>query len=369
MLAVIDGLKDTYEAATLVVIGGFALGIAFGVIAEISRYCLRAAIAEWATPARPSTTNAGSHNRTAQIGIAILVALLGTQALHAGGLIDLSESIYWSVAIRPLPLIVGGLLFGIGMVLAGGCVSRLLVLAASGNARALVTILVIGISAYATLRGILALPRLELENALAFDTTPATLFAQSTPLWFSIGAIIVTALAIILTARGRGLGRAVVPGALIGGLAVFGWFLTGVVGYDDFEPRQLASLSFVAPVADSVQYLMIFTGDTLRFSIALVGGVLAGAFVSALIGGRFRFQGFTSEASVLRYLAGGVLMGFGGVTALGCTVGQGLSGLSTAAPSSMIAVTAIIAGAYGLMIIQARRSARQSYEAAPIPAE
>tara|TARA_R110001599_G_scaffold57602_2_gene158370 strand:- start:2406 stop:3506 length:1101 start_codon:yes stop_codon:yes gene_type:complete len=353
MFELLENLRETYETATLVVVAAFGLGILFGVIAEISRYCTRAAIAEWATPAQPGPA---SRNRTAQVGFAVLAALIGTQAMQYAGLIDLSGSIYWSVAIRPLPLLVGGLLFGIGMVLAGGCVSRLLVLAASGNFRAVVTILVTGIAAYATLRGILALPRIELENLFASELTPAGLFEDNGNLAAVFAAgIAAVAAAVVLTTRRHGLARAILPGVAIGLLVVLGWFITGVVGNDDFEPTQLASLTFVAPVAESVQYLMIFTGDTVRFSIAMVGGVLAGAFSSALLSGRFRFQGFVSEGSILRYLSGGVLMGFGGVTALGCTVGQGLSGLSTAAPSSVIALGAILAGGFATMKFQATR--------------
>lgn len=367
MFELLENLRETYETATLVVFAAFGLGILFGVIAEISKYCMRAAVAEWAAP---SQDDVPARYRTGLIGFAILAALIGTQAMHFGGLIDLSESIYWSVPIRPIPLIVGGLLFGIGMVLTGGCVSRLLVLAASGNARAVVSILVTGIAAYATLRGILALPRIELENLIASDVTPAALFADNTSL-ISIffGLILVLAVAVVFSSRKRGLARAALPGTAIGLLVVLGWFITGVVGLDEFEPTQLTSLSFVSPIAESVQYLMIFTGDTIRFSIALVGGVLLGAFLSAAISGRFRFQGFVNERSILRYLAGAVLMGFGGVTALGCTVGQGVTGLSTVAPSSLISLAAILVGSFVTMKIQATRRQQGDAVSSFIPAE
>lgn len=367
MFELLENLRETYETATLVVFGAFGLGILFGIIAEISKYCMRAAVAEWAAPSQDDTP---ARYRTGLIGFAVLAALIGTQAMHYTGLIDLSQSIYWSVPIRPLPLIVGGLLFGIGMVLTGGCVSRLLVLAASGNARAVVTLLVTGITAYATLRGILALPRIELENLIASEVTPASLFADNASL-ISVffGLVMALAIAVILTTRGRGFGRAALPGIAIGLLVVLGWFITGVVGLDDFEPTQLTSLSFVAPIAESVQYLMIFTGDTIRFSIALVGGVLVGAFVSAAISGRFRFQGFVNERSVLRYLSGAVLMGFGGVTALGCTVGQGVTGLSTVAPSSLISLAAILVGSFVTMKLQTARRPQGDATSKLIPAE
>ncbi len=368
MLEILESLRETHETTTLVVFSALALGILFGIIAEISRYCLRAAVADWATT--PIEEDTKSKTRTAQIAFAILTALIGTQVLQNLELIDLSQSIYWSVAIRPIPLIVGGLLFGIGMVLAGGCVSRLLVLAASGNVRAVVTLTMTGIAAYATLRGILALPRIELENMVASELAPAELFESNSNLLFVFAAIIAgLAIVALVATRKKGLSRAIIPGIAVGGLAILGWVITGIVGYDDFEPTQLTSLSFVSPIADSIQYLMIYTGDTIRFSIALVGGVLLGAFASSLAFGRFKFRGFTSEASILRYIAGGVLMGFGGVTALGCTVGQGITGLSTAAPSSILALGAIVIGSFATMKYQQIAGKKSAQTAQIVPAE
>ena len=114
---------------------------------------------------------------------------------------------------------------------------------------------------------------------------------------------------------------------------------------------------------------MIFTGDTFRFSIALVTGVLVGAFASSAVSGRFNFQGFSTEGSVLRYTLGGVLMGFGGVTALGCTIGQGLSGVSTASPASVLAITAIVGGAFATMRWQQRSKSAPQADTTPIAAK
>ena len=309
--------------------------------------------------------------RTKQYLAAVLVALAGTQALFATQNIDLAQSIYWSVGIQPLALVTGGLLFGIGMVLAGGCVSRLLVLAASGNGRAVVTLLVTGIAGYATLRGILSNPRIWLEGAWATGTSPGALYEAGAISHLAIAAIIgaalLAALAVLVNRHG---GRGLITGALVGLAVVGGWAVTGIVGADEFEPTQLASLSFVAPAGETIQYLMIFTGDTIRFSIALLGGVLLGAFASALVGGRLRYQGFLTEGSLVRYLAGGLLMGFGGVTALGCSVGQALTGVSTASLSSIIAMLAIAAGGYGAMAWQARKQAQDVQTPAALqPAE
>ena len=360
MFDIIQSFRETYGTVHTVAAAAFVIGVSFGIVAEISRYCTRAAIAEWAAPDRNSASYAP---RTISVLTAVIVAVAGTQALAYFGLLDLQASIYRSAGLRPLALIAGGALFGVGMVLAGGCVSRLLVLAASGNGRSWVTLLVTGLAAYATLRGILSYPRTELENA--WLAAPA----DGTPAWVHIAVIalviVVAALGIIASSRKASpaaFARPAAAGLAIGALVVAGWVATGIVGADDFDPTPVASLSIEAPVGETLQYAMIFTGDSIRFSIALVLGVLVGAFTSAVFSGRFHGQGFTDEGSLLRYAAGGVLMGFGGVTALGCTVGQGLSGLSTGAPSSLIAILSIVAGAAATIRLRAV-SGRQLFRA------
>ena len=354
MIEQIDLLREQYGTATLVVWGAFFIGVLFGIIAEFSRYCASAALAEWAPGREQSSAAVNGHPRSKQYLAAVLVALAGTQALFVSQNIDLAQSIYWSVPIRPLALIAGGLLFGAGMVLAGGCVSRLLVLAASGNGRSIVTLLVTGIAGYATLRGILSYPRIWLENAWSLETAPAQLYETGAVSSLSVAAgiavILIGLLGLLVVRSGS---KGLLTGAAVGLVVVAGWAVTGIVGADEFEPTQLASLSFVAPAGETIQYLMIFTGDTIRFSVALLGGVLVGALASALAGRRFHLKGFTAENSLARYLIGGLLMGFGGVTALGCSVGQGLSGISTGSLSSVIAVLAIAAGGYGMMWLRA----------------
>ena len=370
MIEQLELLREQHGTATLVVWGAFLVGTFFGFIAEFSRYCARAALAEWAPGRESAQAAANGRARTKQYLTAVLVALAGTQLLFATQNIDLAQSIYWSVGIQPLALVTGGLLFGIGMVLAGGCVSRLLVLAASGNGRAVVTLLVTGIAGYATLRGILSYPRIWLEGAWATGTSPGALYEAGAISHLAIagviGAVVAAALAVLVVRNGT---RGILTGALVGLAVVGGWAVTGIVGADEFEPTQLASLSFVAPAGETIQYLMIFTGDTIRFSIALLGGVLLGAFVSALAGGRLRYQGFLTEGSLVRYLAGGLLMGFGGVTALGCSVGQALTGVSTASLSSVIAMLSIAAGGYVAMAWQARSTANAEVGARLQPAE
>ena len=355
MIEQLELLRGEYGTANLVVWGAFIVGALFGFIAEYSRYCARAALAEWAPGNERKDAASNRYARTKQYLAAVLVALAGTQVLFFFQNIDLAQSIYWSVPIRPLALIAGGVMFGVGMVLAGGCVSRLLVLAATGNGRSIIALLVTGLAGYATLRGILSYPRIWLENAWTLESAPAQIYQAGTvshmTVAVAIAIILLAAMGFVVRKHGT---TGLISGALIGSLVVAAWAVTGIVGADDFEPSPLASLSFVAPAGETLQFLMIYTGDTIRFSIALLLGVLAGAFISALMGGRLRYRGFATEGSLVKYITAEVLMGFGGVTALGCSVGQALSDVSSASISSVIAVLGIAAGGYSAMLWQAR---------------
>lgn len=135
-----------------------------------------------------------------------------------------------------------------------------------------------------------------------------------------------------------------IGGLGVGLLVVAGWAITGLLGRDEFEPQPVASFTFVAPVAESLQYLMTFTGAQVSFGIATVGGMLLGAFVAAMASGGFRVESFADRDDLLRHLAGAALMGVGGVFAMGCTIGQGVTGLSTLAVGSLLALVSIVAG-------------------------
>ncbi|MFK5978318.1 MAG: YeeE/YedE family protein [Rhizobiaceae bacterium] len=350
----LDVLRESYDTRILVAFAAFAIGIAFGAIAEASQFCLRAAVSEWNSE-KPTTGSL----RTVQYLSAILASVIGVQFLQFSGVIDLTESLYWSAPIRPVALVVGGVAFGIGMVLAGGCISRILVLGFSGNIRSLFTIIIAAIAAYATLRGILSYPRILLEHMMASQGGAGVLIADNAHLWAFAAAIALIG-ALVVLVRKSGSIKGIASGLGVGALVIFGWLATGIVGADEFEPTALTSLSMVSPLAESLQFSMIYTGDEVRFPIALIGGILLGALVSSVIGGRFKLSGFTSEAAPLRYGLGGLMMGFGGVTALGCSVGQGVSGIGTLSLSSFIAFAAIIGGAVIAMRVLNRKPLMQA---------
>jgi len=337
---------DSFEPRFLLLAGALGIGFLYGTIARASGFCLRSAVIE-VIDRRPA-------RQAAAWAIALPVAVLGTQALAYLGIIDLSNTIYLTPTVMWLSLIVGGLLFGFGMVITRGCGGRHLVLAAGGNLRSWVVITVLGLTAYMTLRGILALPRTWIEGAGSVSLGET---AQSIPLLLTDEAGAATAALVIagmmVLAGGIAAWRlAQRPGALGGiaaGLAVgllipASWYVTGVLGFDEFEPAPMVSLTFTAPMGNALQFLMTYTGSAADFGITAVAGVLAGSFAWAVASRSLKAEGFDTPGHLARYALGGALMGFGGVLALGCTIGAGLSGMSTLSLGSLIALASIVTG-------------------------
>jgi uncharacterized membrane protein YedE/YeeE len=285
--------------------------------------------------------------------LALTVAIAASQALDAAGLIDLRRSLYAQASFAPLVVLSGGLLFGYGMVLANGCGARALVLLPGGNLRSFVVLVSLGIAAYATLSGLIAPLRLaasSIGTVSAAPDLPALLAAggiSETTARLALGLGVASALTFLaLRGAARGETRTLACGAAIGLAVAAGWYATGVLGADDFTPAPLASLTFVAPVGETIQYAMLATGMRPSFGVAVVAGVFAGAFVTALATGSARLEGFSDPQGMARSMAGGALMGIGGALALGCSIGQGLTGLSTLAPASFVAAAGILGGAW-----------------------
>lgn len=333
---------------------GAAIGLAYGVLAESSRFCLLSGLRDVRDGVRPV--------RLFAFAAAALAALALTQALIARGVADPSASVYLAAPVGLPGVVLGGLLFGLGAALTRGCAGRLTVLAATGNLRALSVILVLALAAYATMRGVLAPLRLPIE-ALGRPAAPAPDLAAG--LGLSRGVVAAVAgLGALALARAAGL-RAGLSALALGALTAAGWAAFFAFGDDGLDKLQPWSVAFVAPLANGVQYLMTFTGAKIDFGVAFAGGVLGGAFLSALAGRRLTLQSFEAPGQTLRYLAGGVSMGFGGVLALGCTVGQGLAGLSTLAPASLAALAAIAVGMALGLLLEKRRETRDALVLAP----
>ena len=279
--------------------------------------------------------------------------------MQALGWIDLSASIYLSTNFGIGGYIVGGFLFGVGMTLGGGCGQRTLVRTGGGNLKSLVVLLVLGLTAYITLRGLLAGVRIEVFEPLSIDLSEYGLANQSlasmlvavsglAPESVAKGLAVIIGLALLIyTLKDKDFrtsGDAIVSGLVVGLLVAGAWLVTGVVGNDDFDPVRLETLTFIAPVGNMLNYLMTWTGSTIGFGIAVVFGVLAGSLAYAVASGNFRIETFSSRSDMLNHLYAGVLMGFGGVLSLGCTIGQGVGGFSTLALGSVVSIVFIVFG-------------------------
>ena len=330
----------------LVIYAAFAIGLVFGAVGLLSSFCLLSSLRGlWGN---------GDGRLVRTYALAIAVAIVATQLLVLGHYVDLDKSIYLQPTFSAPLMFAGGLLFGYGMVLSNGCASRALVLLGRGNLRSFVVIVTLGIAAQMTLKGLIAPARLAIlqwtQGAPQVISLPALL--QTVGLDATAARILALvavsgALAMFAFSHAgfRKSGGQVAAGLIIGLLVAAGWFATGFIGADDFNPTPLTSFTFVAPIADSVQYVMLSTGSTLNFGIALVGGVLAGSFITSLLTNRFKWDGYTSPSHMIRSIGGAALMGSGGAMALGCSVGQGLTGVSTLALASFLAITGILVGA------------------------
>ena len=350
--------------ALVVVTGGFLLALVFGFVAARINFCTMGALSD--------IVNMGSWTRMRTWMLAVAVAILGTAVLSATGQVELAKSVVQRPMLPWLSLLVGGLLFGVGMTVAGGCANRNLVRLGGGSIRSLVVLTFLAIASYMALKGLFAQwraswldpVRVDLAALGWTDGSLATALAKATGLAPRIAlpatvAVVVAALLVFIfkDARFRA-NRRQIGGALVMGLVVTaGWYVTGHLGYGEnpetletvyfaTNTRTLESLSFVAPMAYSLEMLMLWTDKSLRltFGIAAVLGTIAGSALYALSSRSFRWEGFASLADLRRQLVGAVLMGAGGVTAAGCTIGQGLSGLSTLAIGSFIAVAGIVLG-------------------------
>ena len=325
---------------------GFAIGLAFGVVGLLSGFCLLSSLRDWWT--------ADDGRKLRSYAVALAVAIVGTQFIAGAGIVDIGKSIYLQPSFSAPLMFAGGLLFGLGMVLSNGCASRAVVLLGKGNIRSLVVLVIIGVTAQMTLKGLFAPARLAVLQWTQF--TPSAISAPALLASFGINETVARIAVALIASVGlvvfafsdrqfrRSYGQ-IAAGFAVGSLVVAGWLATGWIGADEFNPVPVTSLTFISPIADTVQYVMFSTGLTLNFGIALFAGVVTGSFATSLLTGRFHLEGYTSASHTARSITGAALMGSGGSMAYGCSIGQGLTGLSTLAMPSLIAVAGILTGA------------------------
>ncbi len=350
---------DNIEVALIVSLLGFALGGLLGATIQRSQFCTMGAISD--------VFLIGDWNRFRAWMLAIATAILGTQILHIQELVDVDKSIYLSSNLGWAGAIIGGTMFGFGMTLCGGCGNKTLVRLGAGNLKSLVVAIVLGLFSYMTLRGLVGLARIKLEALTVIDLAELEMNTQSITeilvLW-GMDTLQARIICVVFLSGGlflfcfknaefRQSKVDMISGFIVGILIVAAWFVTGNIGFDDFEQTPLVAFSFVSPVGESLQYLMTFTGAKINFGIAVVGGVIVGSFISAKITGEFHIESFIDAKDLKHHLLGGALMGVGGILALGCTIGQGVSGISTLALGSLIALFSIIAGSiFGMKYLE-----------------
>ena len=365
--------------ATLVIWGGFGLAFVFGLIANKSNFCTMGAISD--------VVNMGHWGRVRMWLLAIAVAIAGTGALALSGQIELAKAGVQRPVLNWLSLALGGLVFGVGMTIAGGCANKNLVRLGGGSLRSLVVLVFMAIASYMTLKGLFGQWRATLLDPVSLDlgargwtdqslgSALSRLFgmeARSAALAVLVLVVLALLAFVLKDRRFRGNGVQMLGGTVLGLLVAAGWYVTGHLGYGEnpatletifhaTNSRTLESLSFVGPTAYGLELMMLWTDKSLHlsFGIASVIGVVLGSLAMALISGSFRWEGFASLADLRSQLLGAVLMGFGGVTAMGCTIGQGLSGISTLAIGSFIAVAGIVLGSTLMLKLMLRQAERE----------
>ncbi len=345
----------------------FALGALFGAVGNRTHFCTMGAVSD--------IVNIGDWARMRMWLLAIAVAVLGSAALHAAGLIDLDKSIYRGSTLLWLSHLVGGLCFGIGMVLASGCGGKTLIRIGGGNLKSLVVFIVLGIVAYMTLRGVLGVFRVNVLEPVALrlpsgQDLPALLGTAGLPAGtaLAVSALLVGGglLAFVLARRDFLTADNLLGGLVTGLVVVGGWYVSGHLGYLAEDPETLQeafiatntgrmeSFSFVAPQAYTLELLMLWSDSSRKLSYGIAGalGVITGSLGYALASRSFRWEGFRDAEDTANHLIGAALMGFGGIVAMGCTIGQGIAGFSTLAVGSLLTFAAIVAGAVAALKYQ-----------------
>lgn len=358
-------MTEFLDGLDWMLLGGLAFGLAFGIVLQRSRFCLLSALSNFLLFRDWRHAHAWL--------VALIVAIPAVALIEQVGGVAISESSFRLTQISLAGSVLGGLVFGVGVVLAGGCASRTLIRAAEGNFGSLIAMGCFALAATATLFGVLAPLRNQLQTGTGID-----LFGGESALFGVLGlppmvlATIVAGLlllAVILTGRSARRDWPLLgAGALIGVLVALAWWFTGDLAQDEFDPRAPFTLSVSGPLARATLWLTTDTLSASWFGITLVFGMLVGGFLSALSSRTYHWV-MPEPAHIPHMIAGGLLMGVGAVFAGGCNVGQGLGGLSTLSCSSLVACVAILVGMrLGLILVavdEARRERAADNRGAP----
>jgi uncharacterized membrane protein YedE/YeeE len=336
----LDSLTELLGDKTTIALTGLIIGLLFGICAQRSRFCLRSAVVEF-----------WNRQGTAKLAIwlfAFSSAIVATQLFITLGWLDVSQARQLAATGSLSGALIGGLLFGIGMILARGCASRMLVLAATGNLRALLSGLIFAVTAQASLTGILSPVRIWLSSLWSIEGGSARDLLVSFHLGHLGGLVfgLVWLATAIHFAQRAHLGKREWMGAIgVGIVIATAWLITFQIGAQSFEIVPVQSLSFTGPSANALMLVLSPPGQPWNFDIGLVPGVVCGAFLAALWGKEIYLEGFKDGHSMRRYIVGALCMGFGGMLAGGCAVGAGVSGASVFALTAWLALIGMWLGA------------------------
>ena len=330
-----------FEIYQIVNIVALVMGITFGAIAQKTQFCFSGSIKDYLL--------FSSTRRASSVVMAMLVVIISTQTLSHFYDIGLDESVWRSEEINYFSILLGGLLFGSGMTIADGCSSRHLVKFAQGDNKSLVTLIFIAIFAYASMEGQLNIAVYALyANETLRSLSSVLKNVALNPYFVSIVFMIILAF-LVRTPKRLPL---LWDGVIIGLLVTLGWYITGVYGAQTLEldTRYVptTSMSFVGPSARTLELFTQYKENHLDFGISLIMGVLIGASIMSKFNKKYSF-GCAANMKIhtlKNSMFGGALMGVGGIMTLGCTVGQGLTGLSTLALASFIAISSILLSGY-----------------------
>ena len=324
---------ETVTAMQASVVFGLIIGVIFGALAQHLKFCLRSAVV------------GDQDSKPVARGVwfaALGAALIGMQVLVLKGFLSFEDHRLFAQEMPVIAILAGGLIFGIGMVLTRGCISRLTILAGTGNLRASTVIIVFAVLAHATLKGVLAPVRVWLGSVTVPLGEMASLADLPGGAVFWAGAL---ALASFAFAFKSGITwRSSVLSMILGLLVPAAWVGTGFILQDGFDPIVMQSLSFTSPAADLLFWSIASSAIPAGFGVGLILGVVTGAALAAVSKGEFSWQSFETPGQTHRYFLGASLMGFGGVLAGGCTVGVGLAGVPTLSIAALLALASIVLG-------------------------
>ncbi len=334
-----------WPTSSIVALAGFAGGVVLGLAARLGRFCTLSAIED--------ALYGDDLRRLRMWALALGVAIALVAVLKYAGAVAFDTSLYHRLDPNPLAWVVGGLLFGVGMAFCGSCGYGTLVRVGGGDLRALFGFLVIGIAAYMAIAG----PTAEFRQAAIapfalsrLDHPPMITdwIGQSGWAEMALSAGVASLILIwsLSCATFRRSLRHVFWGVMVGLAVVSGWLATGWLGADPFEPQLVMSHTFSVPLGRTLIYVMTMSSSTLTFGIGATFGVIAGAFIGALLRREFRWEGADDAREMRRHLIGAFLMGTGGVYAGGCTIGQGLSAASLLAVSAPVVMLSIWCGVW-----------------------